>query len=456
MAQPSGPLSERELVSIDAYWRAANYLSVGQIYLLANPLLREPLRLEHTKPRLLGHWGTTPGLNLVYAHMNRLIRERDVDAIFIAGPGHGGPGVVANVYLEGTYTRGLPAHRPRRGGTAAAVPPVLLPRRHPQPRRPGDARLDPRGRRARLLAGPRPRGRLRQPRPARLLRRRRRRGRDGSARDELALEQVPRPRPRWRRAADPAPERLQDREPHRARADPGAGAALAARGLRLRAAVRGGRSAGARAPAAGGGARAGERRDRRDPAPRPQRRDQRAPPLADDRPAHAQGLDGAQGRRRPPIRGDLPRPSGAAFRPRRQPRAPGAARAVAALLPARGAVRRARRAPSRARSPGPRGGAAHGRQPPRQRGPAAARARAARLPLLRGRGAGADGQRQRAHPGARGVPARGDQTQPRHLSTAGPRRDRLEPPRRGVRGDRSGVGGRAARRATSTSPPTAA
>ena len=108
MAQPSGPLSERELVSIDAYWRAANYLSVGQIYLLANPLLREPLRLEHTKARLLGHWGTTPGLNLLYAHMNRLIRERDIDAIFIAGPGHGGPGVVANVYLEGTYTEIYP------------------------------------------------------------------------------------------------------------------------------------------------------------------------------------------------------------------------------------------------------------------------------------------------------------------------------------------------------------
>jgi len=89
---------------LDAYWRAANYLSVGQIYLLDNPLLQEPLKPEHVKPRLLGHFGTTPGLNLVYAHLNRAIRERDLDAIYICGPGHGGPGMVANAYLEGTYS----------------------------------------------------------------------------------------------------------------------------------------------------------------------------------------------------------------------------------------------------------------------------------------------------------------------------------------------------------------
>jgi xylulose-5-phosphate/fructose-6-phosphate phosphoketolase len=92
------------LERIDRYWRAANYLSVGQIYLLDNPLLREALKAEHIKPRLLGHWGTTPGLNFIYVHLNRAIRERDLDAIFIAGPGHGGPAVVANAYLEGTYS----------------------------------------------------------------------------------------------------------------------------------------------------------------------------------------------------------------------------------------------------------------------------------------------------------------------------------------------------------------
>ena len=102
------PLSEKNLTLLDAYWRAANYLSVGQIYLRDNPLLREPLKVEHVKPRLLGHWGTTPGLNFIYAHFNRIIREHDVDAIFIAGPGHGGPGVVANAYLEGTYSEIYP------------------------------------------------------------------------------------------------------------------------------------------------------------------------------------------------------------------------------------------------------------------------------------------------------------------------------------------------------------
>ncbi len=93
---------------IDAYWRAANYLSVGQIYLLDNPLLREPLQAEHIKPRLLGHWGTTPGQNFIYAHLNRAIIERDLEMIFISGPGHGGPAVVANTYLEGTYTEIYP------------------------------------------------------------------------------------------------------------------------------------------------------------------------------------------------------------------------------------------------------------------------------------------------------------------------------------------------------------
>src|SRR5436305_3108463 len=103
--------SATELELIDAYWRAANYLSIGQIYLLANPLLREPLQVEHVKPRLLGHWGTTPGLNFVYAHMNRVIKARDVDAIFVTGPGHGGPGLVANTYHQGTYSEVYPCLR---------------------------------------------------------------------------------------------------------------------------------------------------------------------------------------------------------------------------------------------------------------------------------------------------------------------------------------------------------
>jgi xylulose-5-phosphate/fructose-6-phosphate phosphoketolase len=102
------PLADAELELIDRYWRAANYLSVGQIYLMDNPLLREPLKSEHIKPRLLGHWGTTPGLNFIYAHLNRVIRARDLDVIYMCGPGHGGPGMVANTYLEGTYSEIYP------------------------------------------------------------------------------------------------------------------------------------------------------------------------------------------------------------------------------------------------------------------------------------------------------------------------------------------------------------
>jgi len=108
VSQAERPLSAEELRKMHAYWRAANYLSVGQIYLYANPLLHEPLRLEHVKPRLLGHWGTTPGLNFIYLHLNRLIQKHGLNMIYITGPGHGGPGLVANTYLEGTYSEYYP------------------------------------------------------------------------------------------------------------------------------------------------------------------------------------------------------------------------------------------------------------------------------------------------------------------------------------------------------------
>lgn len=107
-APTQGPLAPQQLALIDRYWKAANYLSVGQIYLMDNPLLRKPLEPEHIKPRLLGHWGTTPGLNFIYAHLNRIIRERNANIIYICGPGHGGPGMVANTYLEGSYSEIYP------------------------------------------------------------------------------------------------------------------------------------------------------------------------------------------------------------------------------------------------------------------------------------------------------------------------------------------------------------
>src|SRR6266516_5730060 len=97
----SNALSRDQLEKMNSYWCAANYLSVGQIYLLDNPLLKEPLTLDHVKPRLLGHWGTTPGLNFIYLHLNRIIKARDLSVLYVTGPGHGGPGLVANAYLEG-------------------------------------------------------------------------------------------------------------------------------------------------------------------------------------------------------------------------------------------------------------------------------------------------------------------------------------------------------------------
>ena len=136
------PLTSEELRKINAYWRAANYLSVGQIYLYANPLLREPLKIEHVKPRLLGHWGTTPGLNFIYAHFNRLIKKYDLNVIYITGPGHGGPGIVANTYLEGTYTELYPDIPQNEEGMQKSVQAILFSRRNSQPCRAGDAGLD--------------------------------------------------------------------------------------------------------------------------------------------------------------------------------------------------------------------------------------------------------------------------------------------------------------------------
>lgn len=133
------PLSDTDLHALNAYWRAANYLSVGQIYLLDNPLLREPLTLEHVKPRLLGHWGTTPGLNFVYAHLNRLIRARGLEVLYVAGPGHGGPGMVANTYLGAPTPSSTRTSRRARTGCGGcsgssrspAASPATSPRRPP-------------------------------------------------------------------------------------------------------------------------------------------------------------------------------------------------------------------------------------------------------------------------------------------------------------------------------------
>ena len=374
------PLSQDTVARMNAWWRAANYLSVGQIYLLANPLLREPLRIEHVKPRLLGHWGTTPGLNFLYLHLNRIITERDLNLIFIAGPGHGAPGVVASTWLEGTYSETYPERLARRRGHASPVPPVLLPRRHPQPRGAGHARLDPRGRRTRLLAVARLRRGAGQSRPDRRLRRRRRRGGNRAAGDLLAQQQVPQPGDRRRRAADPAPERLQDRQSHGAGAHSRRGTARADDRLRLRP-DRGRRRRSRRdAPGDGGGHGPRVRRHPRHPARRPRRRHDDQAALADDHPAQPERLDRPEDRGRAQDRGLLARPSGAVHHG--QAGAPDAAGRLDAQLPPGRAVRRGRPPGRGDHQPRPGRRQAHERQSARQWRPADAAAADARLRRL--------------------------------------------------------------------------
>ena len=201
MSDTASSLPADELRKMDAWWRAANYLSVGQIYLFDNPLLNEPLTLEHIKPRLLGHWGTTPGLNFIYVHCNRLIHKYDLNMIYVTGPGPWRSGHGRQHLSRRHVQRALPEHHARCRRDEAPVHAVLLSRRHSQPRRAGNARLDPRGRRTRLLAAARLWRRVRQSGSARVLRHRRWRSGDRSAGRQLALEQVPESRARWRGAS---------------------------------------------------------------------------------------------------------------------------------------------------------------------------------------------------------------------------------------------------------------
>ena len=180
-------LGDDELALLDAWWRAANYLSVGQIYLLENPLLREPLQPEQIKPRLLGHFGTTPGLNLIYVHLNRAIRRRALSALYVTGPGHGGPGLVANAYLEGTYSEVYPHVGRDEAGLRELFRQFSFPGgipSHVAPETPGS--IHEGGELGYALAHAYGAA-FDNPDLRRRLRRRRRRGRDRAARDELAL-----------------------------------------------------------------------------------------------------------------------------------------------------------------------------------------------------------------------------------------------------------------------------
>ena len=210
MAQP---LSPELLEKMHAYWRAANYLSVGQIYLQDNPLLEEPLTTGHVKPRLLGHWGTTPGLNFLYVHLNRLINEHDLNMIYVIGPGHGGPGIVAHTYLEGSYTERYPGDRAQAAAGMHRLFrqfswPYGIPS-HVAPETPGSiheggelgyslahaygAAFDNPDLIVACVVGDGE-------------------AETGAAGDKLAFQQIPESRARRRGAADPSSQRLQDRQ----------------------------------------------------------------------------------------------------------------------------------------------------------------------------------------------------------------------------------------------------
>ncbi len=334
-APTAAPLAPDELRLIDAWWRAANYLSVGQIYLLDNPLLQGPLLPEHVKPRLLGHWGTTPGLNLIYAHMNRVIRAWDLDAIYVIGPGHGGPAIVANAYLEGTYSEVYPSITRDAEGMRQLFRQFSFPGgipSHVAPETPGsiheggelgyalshaygaafdnpelivcavvgdgEAETGP-------LATSWHSNKFLDP------------VRDGAVLPILHLNGY--------KIANPT---VLARIP-RGRADRAHG------GLRPQAVLRGGRRPGRGPPAAGGDAGRGRRGDPRDPQGRPRGRRHRASALADDRAPDAQGLDRAQGGRRPAGRGHVALAPGADGRGPHERGPPGAPRGVDALLPSR-------------------------------------------------------------------------------------------------------------------------
>src|SRR5215211_7959258 len=419
-------LSDHDLQLIDKYWRAANYLSVGQIYLMANSLLKEPLKLEHVKPRLLGHWGTTPGLNFIYVHLNRVIKARDLSMIYICGPGHGGPGMVANTYLEGTYSEFYPNIPEDSEGIEVLFKQFSFPGgipSHAAPETPGSiheggelgyavshaygAAFDNPDLIAACVVG------------------------DGEAESgPLATS--------WHsnKFLNPATDG--------AGANPVRGAAVALRRLRLQAVLRRGLGARRDAPQDGRDAGRGGRRHPVDPVCGAGEQERPATAVADDRPAHAKGLDGAEGGRRPKDGGLLALAPGPDGRPGGEAGARQGARGLATHLRAGRAVRRARASARRAARAGAERRPSHGREPARERWPAAARAADARLPRLRGRGQDARARVRRGDARARRFPARRHQDEHgvQELPHVRARRACVQSPLGDLRRHEPGVGGR--------------
>ena len=451
-------LSDQERALIDAYWRAANYLSVGQIYLYDNPLLKEPLTKEHIKPRLLGHWGTTPGLNFIYVHLNRLIKKHDLDMIYITGPGHGGPGLVANAYLEGTYSEVYPNISQDEEGMKRLFTQFSFPGgipSHVAPETPGSiheggelgyalshaygAAFDNPDLIVACVVG------------------------DGEAETgPLATS--------WHSnkflnpVTDGAVLPILHLNGYKI-ANPTVLARISHeeldqlfRGYGYTPYFVEGDDPADDARADGGDAR---HRHRRDPArSRPTRASNgftEAPALADDRAAHAQGLDLPEGDRRQAHRGLLALAPGADGRDAREPRARPHPRALDEELPARGAVRR-RTAGSGPSWPScaPQGARRMSANPHANGGAAPARPAPAGLPRLRRRGARARRGDGRGDPGHGPVPARRDEAQHggAELPAVQPGREQLEPLAGRARGHQPRLGRGDLRLTTTTSRPT--
>ena len=345
------PLSKNDLESMNAFWRACNYLSVGMIYLRDNPLLKEPLKTEHVKHRLLGHWGASPALSFVWVHLNRMIVKSRPRRGFRGRTGPRGARRVGAGVSRRDVLRNLSGQEPGRGRDAEVLQAVLLPGTHRQPRHARNARLDPRRRRAWLQPLACLRHGARQPRSDCRLRRGRRRGGDRAARHGVAFEQVPQSRSRWCGAAHLESQRLQDRQSHGPVAHQPRGARSAVHRLRLHAVFRGRQRPGSHASEDGRDAGASDRRDSCAAESRARVEHSRPSALADDRAALAEGVDRAERDQGSQSRRVLAIASSALLRCAGQSGESEAARGLDAQLQARGAVRRRR--PARRRRFGP-------------------------------------------------------------------------------------------------------
>ncbi len=447
---------ENEIDKLDAYWRAANYLSVGQIYLYNNPLLKEPVKTEHIKPRLLGHWGTTPGLNFIYVHLNRVIRKNNLSVLYIAGPGHGGPALVANTYLEGTYSEVYPDVSQDEAGMKRLFTQFSFPGgipSHVAPETPGsiheggelgyslshaygaafdnpdllvacvigdgEAETGP-------LATSWHSNKFLNP------------ATDGAVLPILHLNG-------YKIASPTVLARIGHEELE-----------LLLRGYGYRPYFVEGDDPTGHARVHGGRARRHRGRDSAHPTGGARSRNDGAAAMARVGASLAEGMDRTDRSGRQEDRGVVAIAPGADGRDAREPRPRSHTRRLDEELPARGTLRFQRSAASRTRRTGPEGRSSDGRKSPRQRRRAVERPAAARFSRLRGRRAGSGRRRCRGHAGDGTVPPRRDEAESRdaELPSLQPGREQLEPLAGRPRRHRARVVRRAPARATTSWRPT--